>query len=210
MELKSKKYLSSLELQFVGNAEDHFSKALRMQMELHEGVTLFDLMKFLYQSSLGSFHLFEMMGEAKLLDWVRKNLENTHPSDGPLTEDLLSKKWVRVNLGPYKKKFGNDCQRICEMFIKAKSLRQGQLRRFRDLLEKLLGAFRKGEIKSVPDESNIADLVRDFLLAYEEEDFPIVHHSKIYMQKNSSDYLVVPRSSLDRICGTNVSADLRK
>ena len=208
--MKSKKHLSSLELNFVGNAEDRFSKALRRQMELHEDMTLFDLIKFLYQSSLGSFHLFEMMDEAELLDWVKKNLKNTHPSDGLLTENLLSRKWVRVNLGPYKKRFGNDYQRISEIFITAKSLKQGQLRRFKDLLEKLVSAFRKGDIQSVSYESDIVGLVQDFLQTYEKENFPTVHHSKIYMQKNNSDYLVVPRSSLDRICGTNLSADRLK
>lgn len=206
MEVKNKKHLSILELRFVGNAENRFSKALRKQIELHRSVTLFDLIKFLYQSSLGSFHLFEKMDEAELLHWVKKNLENTHPSDGHLTEDLLSSKWIRVNFGPYKKRFGNDYQKIFEMLITAKSLRRGQPRRFRNLLEKLASAFRKGEIQSVSDESDIVDLVQDFLQSYEKENFPTVHHSKIYMQKNSSDYLVVPKSSLDRICRTNLSS----
>jgi len=58
--------LSVIELKFAGCAEGRFTKALKKQMELHEGVTFMDLLKFLYQSSLGPFHLFEMMNETEL------------------------------------------------------------------------------------------------------------------------------------------------
>ena len=102
--MKNEKRLSLLELRFVGRAEDDFIKVLREYMELHEGVSLIDLLKFLYQSSLGSFHLLEMMNETKMLNWIKKNLENTQPSDGSLAEELYGKKWVRLNFGPYKKR----------------------------------------------------------------------------------------------------------
>jgi formylmethanofuran dehydrogenase subunit E len=46
-------------------------------------------------------------------------------------------------------------------------------------------------------------LVEDFLKEYEEKDYPPVHHSKSYMVKNSSDYLVIPRSGLVEITGAN-------
>jgi hypothetical protein len=105
------KDLSSIELKFAGRAEDPFERALKRQMALHEGVTFMDLLKFLYQSALGPFHLFEMMDETELKGWIRRNLEETKPSDGPLTEELYGKKWVRVNFGPYKTRFGNDFHR---------------------------------------------------------------------------------------------------
>ncbi len=80
--MREEECLSSIELRFVGEANDHFRKALKKQTELHEGVTFMDILKFLYQSSLGSFHLFEMMNETELANWIRKNLENAKPSDG--------------------------------------------------------------------------------------------------------------------------------
>ncbi len=196
MTVESKKQLSSIELRFSGRAEDYFSKALKRQMDIHEGVTLLDLLKFLYQSSLGSFHLSEMMNEKEMMNWIGKNLENTELSDGLLVEDLLGRKWVRLNFGPFKKMYGNDHQKIYAAFMKAKSMKQGSIEDFKRLLEKLLKAFRKGKIKPIDDKPKALSLVEDFLREYEKSAYPPVHHSKIYMQKNTSDYLVIPRSSL--------------
>jgi hypothetical protein len=74
--MSNKERLSAIELRFTGCAEDHFAKDLKKQMEIHEGVTFMDLMKFLYQSSLGPFHLFEIMDETELNGWIRRNLEH--------------------------------------------------------------------------------------------------------------------------------------
>jgi len=116
-----------------------------------------------------------------------------------LTEELYGKKWVRINFGPYKKKFGNDYERICEAFVKAKCMKQGQLKEYTDLLRKLVDAIRKGKIKPVTEEPRFLSLVENFLEEYEEKDYPPIHHSKIYMLRNSSEYLVLPCSSLDKI-----------
>src|SRR5208337_1628707 len=130
MMMRRAKSLASIELKFTGLAEDSFSRVLKEQLELHEGVTLVDLLKFLYQSCLGPFHLFEMMDETQLRDWIRKNLEDAKPSNGPLTEKLYGQKWIRVNFGPYKKRFGNDYQRIYEILAEAKSMKQSQLKEY--------------------------------------------------------------------------------
>ncbi len=205
--MKNEKRLSSLELRFVGRAEDDITKALRKHMELHEGVSLFDLLKFLYQSSLGSFHLLEMMNETKMLNLIKKNLENTQPSDGSLVEELYGRKWVRLNFGPYKKRYGNDYRKIYEAFLKARNMKQGHVEEFRKLLESLIDAFRKGRIQFVAREPRGLSLVEGFLKEYEEEGYPPVHHSKAYMLKNRSDYLVVPRSSLADMMCTNKIED---
>jgi formylmethanofuran dehydrogenase subunit E len=205
--VKNEKHLTLLELRFVGRAEDDFAEALRKHMELHEGVSLFDLLKFLYQSSLGSFHLLEMMNETKMLNWIKKNLENTQPSDGSLVEELYGRKWVRLNFGPYKKRYGNEYRKIYEAFMKAKNMKQGHEKEFRKLLKSLLDVFRKGRIQSVSSESRTLSLVEDFLKEYEENGYRPVHHSKAYMLKNSSDYLVVPRSSLAGIMRKNEIED---
>jgi hypothetical protein len=197
--MNNEERLSAIELKFAGRVEDNFMKAMKKQMELHEGVTFPDILKFLYQSSLGSFHLLEMMNEAELGNWIRKNLENAKPSDGPLTEELYHKKWVRLNFGPYKKKYGNDYQRIHEAFVTAKSMKQGELKEYKALLKKLVDAIKNEEIRPLTDEPMFFSLVESFLREYEENDYPPVHHSKTYMLKNSSEYLVIPRSSLDKI-----------
>jgi hypothetical protein len=191
--------LSMIELKFTGCAEDRFTKALKKQMELHEGVTFMDLLKFLYQSSLGPFHLFEMMNETELKSWIRKNIKGAKSSDGLLAESLHGNKWVRINFGPYKRRFGNDYKRVFGVFMKAKCMKQGQLKEYTDLLRKLVDAIRKGKIKPVTGEPRFLSLVENFLEEYEEKNYPPIHHSKTYILKNSSEYLVVPYSSVDKI-----------
>jgi hypothetical protein len=197
--MNNNKRLSTIELKFTGCAEDPFARALKKQMELHEGVTFMDLLKFLYQSSLGSFHLFELMEETELKEWVRRNLENAKPSDGSLTEELYGKKWIRVNFGPYKRKFGNDYQRIYEVFGEARRMKHGQTKEYTDLLKKLLDAIKESRIRPLTEEPTFLSLVETFLEEYEEEGFPPIHHSPMYMKRNSCEYLVVPNSSLDKI-----------
>jgi hypothetical protein len=197
--MNNKERLSAVELKFTGSAKDPFAKVLKKQMELHEGVTFMDLLKFLYQSSLGPFHLFEMMNETQLKEWIRKNLDDSKPSEGPITEELYGKKWARVNFGPYKQRFGNDHQRIYELFAEAKGMRQGQLDEYRDLLKKLLDAVARGRIRPKMDQPNILQAVQAFLKEYERKGYPPIHHSKSYILKNTSEYLVVPSSSVDKL-----------
>lgn len=157
-----------------------------------------DLLKFLYQSSLGPFHLFEMMDDTELKGWIRENLEDAKLSDGPLTEELYGRKWVRVNFGPYKKRFGNDYQKIFDALVKAKSMKQGRLEEYTCLLKRLVDAIGKGKIEPVTVEPKFLSLVENFLKEYEEKDFPPIHHSETYMLRNSSEYLVLPYSGLDK------------
>lgn len=178
MKVKNEKYLSSLELKFVGRTEDPFTKVLKRHMELHEGMTLLDLLKFLYQSSLGSFHLFDSMNESRMLDWIKKNLEKTRPSDGPLIEELYGKKWVRLNFGAYKMKYGNDYQKIYNAFVKARNTKQGRRQEFKELLKKLVDALEEEKIQAVSHEPQALSLFKDFLKEYEQQDCPPVHHSK--------------------------------
>jgi hypothetical protein len=193
------KPLSSIELKFTGDAEDFFENVLKRQMELHEGVTFIDLLKFLYQSTLGPFHIFEMMDENHIMNWIKRNLENANLSNGPFIEELYGKKWVRVNLAAFKKKRGNDYQKLFEVLIKSKSMKRGQLKEFEELQEKLVNAVRKGRIEPVTSEPRILLLVEDFVKKYKEKGYPPIHHSEVYMQKNDSEYLVVPCSSLDKL-----------
>jgi hypothetical protein len=110
---------------------------------------------------------------------------------------LQGKKWVRVNFGPYKKKFGNDYQRICETFLSAKRIKHSRPKEYADLLKKLVDVIRREKIRPLTEEPMFLSLVESFLREYKEEDFPPIHHSQTYMLRNSSEYLVVPRSSLE-------------
>lgn len=193
------KPLSMIELKFTRYAEDSFEKALKGQMELHEGVTFIDLLKFLYQSSLGPFHIFEMMDEVQVKNWIRESLNNAKPSDEPLVEGLYSKKWVRLNLGAYKKKYGNNLQRLYKVFVNAQVMKKGQFKEFEELLRKLVEGLRERKIEPVIHDSQILRLVEDFVRELRKKGYPPIHHSEIFMQKNTYEYLVIPSSSMDKL-----------
>ncbi len=124
-----------------------------------------------------------------------------NPLMEPLTEELYDRKWVRLNFGPYRKKYGNDYQRIQKAFMTAKSIEQGEPKEYEALLRKLAYVIEKREIRPLTDEPMFFSLVASFLKEYEEMDYPPIHHSKDYVLKNSSEYLVIPYSSLEKICG---------
>jgi hypothetical protein len=193
------KPLSLIELKFTGDAEDGFMKALKGLMELHEGVTFIDLFKFLYQSSLGPIHIFDVMDETQIKNWIRESLENAKPSDEPLIEDLFGKKWVRLNLGAYRKKHGNSIQRLYKVFMNAKAMKKDQLEDFEELLRKLVEGLKAGKIEAVTHEPQIMLLVEDFLREQRKKGYPPIHHSKIFMQKNDYAYLVISKLSMDEL-----------
>jgi hypothetical protein len=193
------KSLSKIELKFTGPAENSFEKALKEQIELHEGVTFIDLLKFLYQSSLGSFHIFEMMNDVQVKNWIREGINKVKPSNDPLIERLYGGKWVRLNLGAYKKKYGNDLRKLYEVFAKSKVMEKGELDEFEELLMKLVEGLRGGKIEPVTRDSRFLGLVEDFVGELRRNVYPPIHHSEIFMQKNKYEYLVIPSSSIDKL-----------
>lgn len=198
LDMKVGKLLSSIELEFAGSAEGSFERALKGQMRMHRGVTFVDLLKSLYQSSLGPFHIFEMMDEAQLKNWIRQSLNNAEPSDEPLVESLYGEKWVRLNLGVYKNKYGNDVERLFEAFMSAKDMEKGQVEEFETLLKELLEVMKAGRIRPVTHEA-LLELAEDFVRELAEKGYPPIHHSKTFMEKNKYEYLVIPQSSADEL-----------
>jgi hypothetical protein len=63
----------------------------------------------------------------------------------------------------------------------------------------LVDAIEKEEIRPLTDEPMFFSHVESFLKEYEENDYLPIHHSETYMLKNSSEYLVIPCSSLNKI-----------
>jgi hypothetical protein len=78
-------------------------------------------------------------------------------------------------------------------------MNEGQFKDFEELQEKLINVVRKGRIKPATRETTILQLAEDFVKRYKEKGYPPIHHSEVYMQKNDSEYLVVPRSGLDKL-----------
>jgi len=194
--MKNENKLSSIELEFTGHAEDSFTKATKSYIETHEGVTFVDLLKFFYQSALGPYHILDRMNENEIKEWIRRNLENTTTSDEPLKEELYGKNWVRVNLGAFKKKYGNDYQKLLNIFMKVQERKRGSIRKFLRFQNDLIRTIQKGSLRSKVYEPDLPKLIYHFVEKQREKGYPPLHHSKLYQQKNKSEYLVVSIQSL--------------
>lgn len=180
--------LSLIELEFVGDCNDELSRIIKKYVDAHEGVALRDLLKFLYQSVLGAHHIFDMMEENGIKKWIEKNLDDAEPSDNPLTEELYGKKWVRIDLGSFKKKHGNNSEKLFEIFLKGKEEKRGSMDEFLSLQDELTQLVKNGKIKPL-SHSSLGDLVECFIVNYKQKGYPPLHHSRLYVKKNPT-YLV--------------------
>lgn len=182
--------LSLIELEFIGEGENQFSKTIKNHIDAHDGVTFIDLLKFLYQSVLGAHHIFDMMKENEIGKWVERNLNDAKPIDNSLTEKLYGKKWVRIDLGAFKKKYGNNHEKLLELFLKGKKERRGSVVRLLKLQDELMLLVKNGKIKPLVYDTDLMDLVDSFVINYRRKGCPPLRHSKLYNEK-SSPYLVL-------------------
>jgi len=182
--------LSLIELEFVGDCNDQFSKNIKKYVDAHEGVTFRDLLKFLYQSILGSHHIFDVMKENEIKKWIEKNLNDAEPLDKLLTEELYGKKWVRINLGSFKKKYGNNPRKLFRIFLKGNEEKRGSMSEFLKLQDKLTQLIKSEKIKPLSYNANLVDLVDSFVGNYKQKGCPPLHHSRLYVKKNAP-YLVI-------------------
>lgn len=184
------KELSLIELEFVSEGEDQFSKIVKNHIDAHDGVTFIDLIKLLYQSVLGAHHIFDMMKENEIGKWIEKNLNDAKPADNPLTEKLYGKKWVRIDLGAFKKKYGNNHEKLFEFFLRGKKEKIGAMVKFLKLQDELMLLVKNGKIKPLVYDMDLMDLVDSFVVNYRQKGCPPLHHSKLYSEKNTP-YLVL-------------------
>ncbi|MEM4703559.1 MAG: hypothetical protein QXJ02_00595 [Candidatus Bathyarchaeia archaeon] len=191
------KALSLIKVRFEGKATGKFDKAIKRHIETHREVTLVDLVKFVYQSVLGSHHLLDRMSNREIKQWVEKELASANP-DKNLSEDLYGSKWIRLNLEAFKQKFGNNSELLAKLFIEGRKERKGSVDSFAAKLDALLKLVTSEKIKPVSPFSDFAGLALNFQTVFKQMGFPPLHHSDVYSKKNPR-YLVVPRKSLHRL-----------
>jgi len=154
--------LASIKIKLEGKAEDELGEAIKLHLETHRDVTLIDVIKFLYQSVLGSFHLLDHMTESEIETWINKNLAATQPEKEPLTEKLYGDKWVRVNLGAFKQKYGDDHKLLIKLFMKGKEEKRTLTTEFSAKLDSLLKLVVTGKIRPLNSNSDLPGLVIGF------------------------------------------------
>jgi hypothetical protein len=189
--------LAAIKIKFEGKAEDKLSEAIKRHIEVHSDVTFIDVIKFLYQSVLGSFHLLDHMTESEIEGWTKRNLEVTQSKEEPRVEKLYGNEWVRINLGAFKQKNGNDYNLLARLFVQGKRERRASSTEFSIELDSLLKLVETGKIRPLDSNLRLLDLVAGFLTDYRERGFPPIHHSQSYSEKNPR-YVVVSLHSLLR------------
>lgn len=160
----------------------HFARYPHMQVV--------DLYKLLQQSALGSEHA--VRDEQSARDWLKREL--TAKGDGPddpLMDPLSPDGQIlRVHLRPYLEA-GKNPETLLQAFIHTANEWRGSP----DLLKEYgaaaarLAQLGTGVIR--PEE------IEAFFAKMEELDFPVVHHSKVYLRLYRPAYRVVARQILE-------------
>ena len=189
--------ISLIKLGFVGEAKDQFGKILKTHIETHVEVTFIDLLKLLYQSILGSHHIFDTMKEDRIKLWIKKNLKAAESANRPLTEELYRHIWVRVDLEAFKGKYGDDHESLTDLFLKGRQEKRGSLAELSHLMDMLVQRIGDDSIVPLDSNSNLVDLADHFLANYKQRSYPPIHHSKLYREKNPP-YLVVPTTAMKK------------
>ncbi|MFP3984768.1 MAG: hypothetical protein ACLFU9_02200 [Candidatus Bathyarchaeia archaeon] len=183
--------LSSIKVEFDGEADDELSDAIKRHIETHENITLIDIVKFLYQSVLGSFHLLDHMSEKEMEAWIQKNLAIAKPEEKSLTEKLYGNTWVRLDLGAFKHKYGDDFKLLARLFISGKEEKRIPTTELATRLDALLKKVVTRKIRALNSNINLSDLAFGFIKDYKKRGFPPIHHSHLYSATNPQ-YIVVP------------------
>ncbi len=199
----------TITVEFEGEAQDDLSLAIKHHIEGHEGVTLVDVVKFLYQSVLGSWHILDHMNESEIEEWIAGNLAMSQPDEGSLTENLYGNNWVRLNLGAFKHRYGPNKKLLAKLFLTGKEKGRLSETEFSSKIRELFKLISKGKIKSPNSTRSLSDLASRFLLEYERKGYPPLHHSPSYSEKNP-EYVIVPRESLVQIDTEEHSSTKRK
>ena len=169
--------LGTIIVKFEGEEQDELSLAIKRHVEAHEGVTLVDIVKFLHQSVLGSLHILDHMSEGEIEAWIAENLSH-QPDKGPLTEDLYGNKWVRLNLGAFKHRYGPNKELLVRLFLKGKEEERVSVAEFSCKLHKMFKLVSAGKIRPSNSNGSLPDFASTFLLEYKRMGYPLLHHSR--------------------------------
>jgi len=198
------KELSGLEVCFAGAARDEFEKAIKNYVVTHSGVTLVDIVKFLYQSVLGTHHILDHMDDGQIENWIKEQLESAKPADRPLAEPLFGKRWVRLDLGAFRLQHGNDYRLAAQMFLSGRCKEKGSDKEFSRTIERLSKLLQNQKVRPIRSQFELSTAFCLFIKTYKQMSFPPLHHSTSFMKQNPP-YIVVPSES----CATgDAGADL--
>ena len=188
------KELLGTEVYFEGAARDMLEKAIKNHIETHSGVTVVDIVKFLYQSVLGTHHILDHMKDNQIETWIKEQLASARPADRPLTEPLFGKSWVRLDLEAFKHKHGNNYRLATRMFMNGRCVERTESKEFLQTIERLNKLLLDRKIKPTHSYIDLSVAAERFMKTYKQMGFPPIHHSASFTKQNPP-YIIVPSES---------------
>ena len=183
------------EICFDGAARGEFEKAVKNHIEIHKGVTFVDVVKFLYQSIMGTHHILDHMDDHQIQTWLKEQLESANPANRSFTELLFGDRWVRLDLAAFKHRYGVDYRLAARLFLTGKSVKRTGVKEFSQAMEKLNRLVSNHKIRSIDSHVDLASSAVSFLETYKHENFPPLHHSESYTKQNPP-YIIIPAESV--------------
>ncbi len=187
-----KLYWSAIFLCFILHISDasevpmkkNFSQILMEEFRLYPEMTIQDVYKFIYQSAMGPAHW--KMDEAEAKKYLLKEIQQLIPdSTEPIMQSLdETGELVRVNLKAFAaKKLSVDSlvsavARTSIEFTQSVSVLENRWKIFLELIQTKQLSFNEAEAQLFFNEKK-------------EQQFPAVHHSKIYAVKYSPAYRII-------------------
>ncbi|MBE6991305.1 MAG: hypothetical protein E7430_01830 [Ruminococcaceae bacterium] len=150
-----------------------FEKYILCQLETHPAMTAQDIVKLCYQAAYGPGHLLADVRRAE--EYFDAEFKDVAAVNVPLVESI-SDDYCRINLGAWKNT-SMPSKWLFELFrLSADGAEKN---------EKLLLKYLETAAKYIEDE--------EFLVKYEANGMPAVHHSDIYRETENPSYRVVDR-----------------
>ena len=166
------------------------SQILTSHLARYPQMQIMDLYKLLHQAALGSEHA--VRDEQAARDWLERELaEMGEGPDDPLMDPLSPDGQIlRVHLRPYLQA-GKDPEILLQAFFRTANEWHGSLDKLKAYGAAAARLARAGT-GSIRREETEA-----FFTKLEEQDFPAVHHSKVYGRLYRPAYRVVARQFLE-------------
>jgi hypothetical protein len=205
------KELLGIEVYFEGAARGALEKTVKNHIETHSGATVVDIVKFLFQSVLGTHHILNHMNDKQVETWIKEQLESAEPADRPLAEPLFGKRWVRLDLEAFKHKHGNDYRLATRMFMDGRRVEKARSKEFLQTIERLNELLSNRKIRPIHSDIDLSFAAERFIKKYKQMGFPPLHHSASFTRQNPS-YIVIPSESPApaRTCTVASASDKRR
>jgi hypothetical protein len=150
--------------------------------------------KFLYQSVLGTYHILDHMNDKQIETWIKEQLNSAEPADRPFTEPLFGDKWVRLDLGAFKHKYGDNYRLATRMFMNGRSVEKARNNEFILATERLNKLLSNDKVRPIRSHADLSVSAERFMNTYKQMGFPPLHHSASYTKQNPP-YIIVPSES---------------